>query len=81
MKRLGILGGGQLAQMIAEAAIKQNIRPVVLIENTEQSAVIDEAEIIVGSLNDTSALYRMANRCDVLTIENEFLKLTPIQIL
>lgn len=79
MKRLGILGGGQLAQMIAEAALKQNIKPVVLAESREQPAAFDGVEIIEGSLDDDLALYQMSNHCDVITIENEFLNLTALQ--
>ena len=74
-RRLGILGGGQLAKMLAEAALRQGLQPVVLAGSETDPAAIDGAELVLGGLDEPSALSEMAARSGVLTIENEFLDL------
>lgn len=71
MKTLGIVGGGQLARMLAEAAHGLGIRVIVL-DPTPQSPggqVADEQ--IVGSFTDAAMIKELAEKCDVLTFETE----------
>lgn len=70
--RLGILGGGQLARMIAEAALREGLRPVVLAESRDEPAAIEGALWVPGALHDRKAVATLASQADVLTIENEF---------
>lgn len=74
-RRMGILGGGQLAKMLAEAALRQGLQPVVLAGSETDPAAIDGAELVLGGLDEPSALSEMAARAGVLTMENEFLDL------
>ncbi|MFW6333534.1 MAG: ATP-grasp domain-containing protein [Thermodesulfobacteriota bacterium] len=74
-RRLGILGGGQLAKMLAEAALRQGLQPVILVGSAADPAAIDGAELIFGGLEEPAALSKVAARAGVLTIENEFLDL------
>ncbi len=74
-RRLGILGGGQLAKMLAEAALRQGLQPVVLVGSETDPAAIQGAELVFGGLDEPTALSEMAARSGVLTIENEFLDL------
>lgn len=71
-KSLGILGGGQLARMIAEAALREGFQPVVLAESRDEPAAIENALWVPGTLNDRQAVSMLAGQVDVLTIENEF---------
>lgn len=71
-KSLGILGGGQLARMIAEAALREGFQPVVLAESRDEPAAIEEALWVPGRLCDRHAIAALARQVDVLTIENEF---------
>lgn len=71
-KCLGILGGGQLARMIAKAALREGLQPVVLAESRDVPAAIEEALWVPGKLSDKRAISTLAQQVDVLTIENEF---------
>jgi 5-(carboxyamino)imidazole ribonucleotide synthase len=71
-KCLGILGGGQLARMIAEAALREGLQPVVLAESRDVPAAIEKALWVPGRLCDKQAILTLARQVDVLTIENEF---------
>lgn len=62
---VGILGGGQLARMLAEAARPLGLNPLVFSEDKNCPA----AEIGVEIFNDLSSFL---TRCPVVTFENEF---------
>ena len=66
---LGILGGGQLAQMLALAALPLGVRPVVL-EPDPQAPARRCAEHLCAPYTDPSGLERLA-QCDVVTLEFE----------
>lgn len=74
--RLGILGGGQLARMIAQAALRAGHQPVVLAGSRDEPAAIDGVEWVPGTLHDRGALEALFGRSDLVTIENEFLDVT-----
>jgi 5-(carboxyamino)imidazole ribonucleotide synthase len=76
--RLGILGGGQLALMLAEAAVRQGASPVVLAPTDDAPAAAAAHDLVVGALDDPAALRRLLARVDVVTLENEFLDLARI---
>ena len=68
---LGIIGGGQLARMTAMAALRLGYRSVVL-ERSADCPATATAECLVGDWNSADDLFRLAERVDVLTLENEF---------
>jgi 5-(carboxyamino)imidazole ribonucleotide synthase len=72
--RVGILGGGQLALMTAEAAPALGVEVVVLEREAGSPAgrVVGAANEVVGHWSDREALLRLAERVDVVTLENEF---------
>lgn len=70
--RLGIIGGGQLAKMTAQAAAQLGVAVLVLERAEDCPAAPLAAEFHAGDLNDAEALLRFASRADVLTLENEF---------
>lgn len=78
-RRLGILGGGQLARMLAEAALRQGVEPTVLVGSASDPAVVDGAGVIIGALDEPDALSKLAARSDVLTLENEFVDLDELR--
>ena len=69
--RIGIVGGGQLGLMLAEAARKMGFKNVTVLDPTPQSPASAVAEQVVGSLRDSEALERLAQRSDILTYEIE----------
>ncbi len=69
---VGILGGGQLARMSAQAASRLGLRVAVL-ENEENSPAGQiSAYEFVGHWSDPEILGRFAEASDVITLENEF---------
>ncbi|GJM17923.1 MAG: N5-carboxyaminoimidazole ribonucleotide synthase [Phycisphaeraceae bacterium] len=67
---VGILGGGQLARLLAQAGEKLGVRCRVLDPNPECSAG-RVCEQVVGAYDDADALGRLADGCDVVTYEFE----------
>jgi 5-(carboxyamino)imidazole ribonucleotide synthase len=68
---IGILGGGQLARMLALAAKPLGYRVIVLDPdpNCPASSVCDA--VIAANFDDLRALGQLAERCDVVTLEFE----------
>lgn len=69
-KTIGIIGGGQLGQMMAIAAIYMGHK-VVTLDPTIDCPASRVSEMIVAPYNDVKALRELAERCDVLTYEFE----------
>lgn len=72
MIRLGILGGGQLAQMLTQAAIALGVETAIFERTPDSPAARLTHHQIVGQWDDEAALAQFASLCDVVTLENEF---------
>ncbi len=70
MTRLGIIGGGQLARMLAQAAHKLDISTLVLDPKADACAG-QVSELIQAEYDDQTALNQLAEQCDVLTYDFE----------
>ncbi|MCL2688715.1 MAG: 5-(carboxyamino)imidazole ribonucleotide synthase [Chitinispirillia bacterium] len=68
--RIGILGGGQLARMLALGGIPLGAKFVVL-EPTQDVCSDDVCEHIVGFYSDTATLDQFADKVDIITYEFE----------
>lgn len=68
---VGIVGGGQLGRMIAEAASPLGAEVVVLDPTPDCPAVPPAAEQIVGGFDNTAAMTELAGRANALTVEIE----------
>ena len=69
-KTIGIIGGGQLGQMMAISAIYMGHK-VIALDPAANCPASRVAEVIVAPYNDVDALRQLADRCDVLTYEFE----------
>ena len=78
MKRVGVIGGGQLAWMMAGAAQKLGIQLVVQTPSPNDPAVTIASETIFAPIDDAAATAKLATRCDVITFENEFVNLEAL---
>jgi 5-(carboxyamino)imidazole ribonucleotide synthase len=72
-RSLGILGGGQLARMLALRAHDLGIEARVFCENASDPAAQVVRHWSPGSLNDPAQLEAFLRTCDVVTFESEFL--------
>ena len=79
--RLGIIGGGQLAKMIARAASQLGCTTVVLDREPNGPAASEVSEVLVGDWDDPETLLTLAKRVDVVTIENEFVAAEALRAL
>ena len=68
---IGILGGGQLARMLAIAAARLGFRVHIFCPEPESPALAVSAEGTVGAYEDEVALARFAAAVDVITYEFE----------
>lgn len=75
---LGILGGGQLARMSIEAAHRMGLRCMTLDPGADTPAS-RIAPAIQGALSDTAAIRELADHCQRLTLENEFIPAAAIR--
>jgi 5-(carboxyamino)imidazole ribonucleotide synthase len=68
---VGVVGGGQLARMMAPAAIGLGVTLRVLARDAADSAALVVRDVETGDERDLDALRRFAKGCDVLTFDHE----------
>ena len=78
-QKIGVIGGGQLAWMMAIAAKKLGLELTVLAGSPNESAVGVADRVIYGKVNDAEATAQLAKYCEVITFENEFVDLVALQ--
>lgn len=78
-KRVGVIGGGQLAWMMGLEAPALGIDLIVQAESETEPAVSRAKQFVIGNVDDATATYKMAQYCDVITFENEFVDLKALQ--
>ncbi len=79
MKRIGVIGGGQLAWMMASAAQDLGIELVVQTPHVSDVAVSLATETVIADIDDVAATKILATKCDVITFENEFVDLIGLE--
>ena len=79
VNKIGVIGGGQLAWMMAGAAQKLGIELIIQTPNINDPAVSIAADTILAPVDDGTATANLANLCDVITFENEFVNLQALQ--
>ncbi|WP_427016688.1 5-(carboxyamino)imidazole ribonucleotide synthase [Pseudarthrobacter sp. P1] len=78
---IGVVGGGQLARMMAPAAVALGFELRVLAEAPDVSAVSAVAQAPVGDYRDLDTLRRFARGVDVLTFDHEHVPTEHLQTL
>jgi 5-(carboxyamino)imidazole ribonucleotide synthase len=68
---VGIVGGGQLARMLAEAAAPLGVHVRVLAAPSDEGASEVVPDLVVGSADDPEALEAFATGVDVVTFDHE----------
>ncbi|WP_071189096.1 5-(carboxyamino)imidazole ribonucleotide synthase [Trichormus sp. NMC-1] len=79
--KLGIIGGGQLAWMMSDAANKLGVELIVQTPNQDDPAVSIAQETVFGAVDDAAATEILASKCDIITFENEFVNLDALYLL
>lgn len=76
--KIGILGGGQLAQMLTQAAVSLGLDTAIYDTAPDTPASRLTHHNGVGAWGDLDALRAFCDGCDVLTLENEFVLAAPL---
>ena len=75
LKRVGVIGGGQLAWMMGTEAKALDIELTVQTPSPQDPAVAVAREAIHAPVDEAMATAQLAARCEVITFENEFIDL------
>jgi 5-(carboxyamino)imidazole ribonucleotide synthase len=78
MKRVGVVGGGQLAGMMAEAGKALGIDLVVQTPQATDPAVGLASSTVLAAIDDVRGTDELASQCEVITFENEFVDLQAL---
>ena len=80
-RRVGIIGGGQLAKMIALSGLQLGCEILVLERKSEAPAAHLASRCFVGDWDDPQTLAQLAAAVDVITLENEFVDANSLKTL
>jgi 5-(carboxyamino)imidazole ribonucleotide synthase len=78
-KRVGVIGGGQLAWMMAQEAQKLGIFLIVQTPHPDDPAVALANGVVLAKIDDVEGTKKLAQQCDVITFENEFVNLDALE--
>ncbi len=78
LQRVGIIGGGQLAGMMASAAASLDLKITIQTPNSTDTAVALADRTIFAEIDDVAATAQLAEECDWITFENEFVDLVAL---
>jgi 5-(carboxyamino)imidazole ribonucleotide synthase len=81
VKRVGVVGGGQLAWMMGPAAQALGLDLVVQTPQQSDPAAAIAAQTILAPVTDPQGTAALAQQCDVVTFENEFVDLPALKAL
>ncbi|MFA9415118.1 5-(carboxyamino)imidazole ribonucleotide synthase [Natrinema sp. HArc-T2] len=68
---IGVVGGGQLGRMLAEAAAPLGVEVIVLDPTPDCPAALVASDQIVAAFDDEAGIRELAERADILTFEIE----------
>jgi len=72
---IGIVGGGQLAWMLAQAAQRQGVQLHVQTPGVHDPAVALAASVVQADVRDVAGTAELARRCGAISFENEWVDL------
>ncbi len=78
--KLGILGGGQLARMLALKAHQMGVLPLVMSSESTDPAAQVTRHWFHGNVNDAQSLKKFLEQVDVASFESEFLDPEKLQL-
>lgn len=79
--RVGVVGAGQLAHMMGEAAPDLGLELTVLAASPDDSATTTIGNVVLGEATDAAALARLAQNVEVITFDHELVDLDTLEAL
>lgn len=77
--KVGVIGGGQLAWMMAQVAKDLQVDLIVQTPSKNDPAVNLAYDFILAPIDDVEGTKKLASLCEVITFENEFVNLDSLQ--
>lgn len=78
VQHIGVIGGGQLAWMMAKAAPSLGLQLTVQTPHSSDPAADLANHVVLADLTDIDATQQLAATCDLITFENEFVDLEAL---
>jgi 5-(carboxyamino)imidazole ribonucleotide synthase len=78
---IGIVGGGQLAWMLAQAARRRGVELHVQTPGAQDPAVGLASSVVQAEVRDVAATRELASRCSAISFENEWVDLEGLKAL
>lgn len=78
---IGIIGAGQLARMMIQAAVPLNIDVRILATNPNDSAALIAPNVEIGDPSDAKAIVSFGKKCDFVTLDHELVNLAGLESL
>ncbi len=79
LKRIGILGGGQLGLMLLQSSMSLGLEVSVLDPNHEASVHTFSSNFVLGSFKDEETVFEFGKNLDVLTLEIEHVNINALK--
>lgn len=76
---IGVIGGGQLAQMLVEAAAKRSVTVAVQTASVQDPAAAGASRLVKADALDPDATRGLVEGCVAVTFENEWIALDALQ--
>jgi 5-(carboxyamino)imidazole ribonucleotide synthase len=80
-RAIGIVGGGQLAWMLAVAARDLGVALHVQTPGADDPATREAASVVLAPVDDVAATRKLARRCAAISFENEWIPLEDLRAL
>lgn len=81
VKRVGVVGGGQLAWMMGPAARALGLDLIVQTPKASDPAAAIATDTVLAAVANPEGTAALAQQCDVITFENEFVDLPALKAL
>lgn len=81
VKRIGVIGGGQLAWMLAQEAPRLGLEIGVQTPRADDPAVALAQQVVLAPVDSALATAELAQSCGLITFENEFVDLVALAAL
>ena len=78
---IGVVGGGQLALMLCEAAKSRDVDVIVQSESGQDPAMAVAQGQVLGAATDAAATAELLKRCQHITFENEWIPVDALRAL
>lgn len=77
--KVGIIGGGQLAWMMAISAQNLSLSLAIQTPSPDDPAVNHVDRVFYGKIDDAEITAQLAENCDIITFENEFVNIPALK--